>query len=453
MHIFRNIALAMCAISIVAGDIAAQDRSPIVGFWAGVVERSGKVWNVEMNAAVTGGELQTSITFVDLDVPDVPFPVKRTERGFRLERPQPGGHPIVFDGVIENDAFAGKWAGFGVEGKFSMNRSTKPDVGYREEEVVFANGDIKLAGTLLIPLAAGKHPAVVITHGSFPNERTTYRSWGRRFAEAGIAALIYDKRGSGKSTGNTRAASMENLADDALAGVRLLKLRSDVDGAKIGVAGHSQGGWIAPLAAVRSRDVAFVIASGAAAVTPAEQSIYHRAGVMRGQGITDNEIEQASRLRQRLYHLNRLILAGEPYQKERAAISQELMASKDARWFAPAELPPQLAGELPPLGALELLFFDPTDVWRSLKVPVLVLWGDKDTVVPVVKSRAIIERLQTKAGNKHLSVKVFEGVDHGNNLVRNGDDWDFPRVSLDYNRSMIEWARNVVSQKTKSGEI
>ena len=439
------LALAVACL-LVGGRAAAQDTLPsIVGFWTGAVERNGKVWNVEMNGIVTNGELKTSITFVDLDVPDIPFPVKRTERGFRLERPQPSGHPVVFDGSIENDVFAGKWLGFGVEGKFSMKRSTKPVAGFREEEVEFTNGDVKMSGTLLVPVAPGRHPAVVITHGSYPNERTTYRSWGRRFAEAGIAALIYDKRGSGKSTGDTRGASMEKLADDALAGVRLLKLRPHIDPAKIGVAGHSQGGWIAPLAAVRSRDVAFVIASGAAAVTPAEQSIYHRAGIMRSQGISDDEIEKASRLRQRLYDLNRLILAGEPYQKVRAEISQELIANKDARWFAPAELPPQLAGELPPRGALELLFFDPASMWSRVRVPVLVMWGEEDRVVPVEKSRAIIRDLQTRAGNeKRLTIKLFPGVDHGNNVVRRDNDWDFPRVNVEYLPTMIDWTRKLV---------
>ncbi|HKP70599.1 MAG TPA: alpha/beta hydrolase, partial [Pyrinomonadaceae bacterium] len=244
--------------------------------------------------------------------------------------------------------------------------------------------------------------------------------------------------------GDTRSASMENLADDAVAGVQLLSRRADIDASKIGVMGHSQGGWIAPLAASRSKQVGFVIVSAAAAVTPAEQSIYHRAGVMRSQGVSDAEIEQASKLRQRLYDLNKLILADEPFQKERASISQELMANKDARWFAPAELPPQLAGDLPPRGALELLFFDPTGVWKKVRVPVLAIWGDKDTVVPVDKSRAIIERLQHETGNKRLTVVVVQGVDHGTNVVKKDAAWDFPRTSHEYLRTIVEWAQKTV---------
>ena len=440
----RTLAISFLLLVATCSLVAQAASGPLAGFWSGAIERDGRTWRVELTANVTESELKVFVTFVDLDVPDVPFPTKRTASGYRLERPQPNGSPIVFDGVVESDSFAGKWSGLGGDGTFSMKRGQKVAPVYREEEVTFQNGDVKLAGTLLLPLSGSKHPAVVITHGSSPNERTTYRSWGRRFAELGFAALVYDKRGSGKSTGNTRAASMENLADDALAGVRMLSSRSDIDNTKIGVMGHSQGGWIAPLAATRSKQVSFVIASGAAAVTPAEQSIYHRAGVMRSQGITEFEIEQASKLRERLYDLNRKILANEPYQADRAEISQLLIANKDARWFRPAELPPQLAGELPPRGALELLFFDPTSAWANLKVPVLVIWGDKDDVVPVEKSRVIIEHLQEKAGNKRLTIHVVPGVDHGNSIVKKDSGWDFPRTSLDYVRTVVEWAKRTV---------
>jgi alpha/beta superfamily hydrolase len=286
--------------------------SSLVGRWEGEVTRDGKRWNVALNATEIGNEIKASIDFVDLDVVDIPFPVTRIGDRFRLERPQPSGNPIVFDGEVVGNTFVGKWNGFGVDGSFVMKRGEARAKAYREEEVSFSNGNVSLSGTLLIPDGREKRPAVVLVHGSSPNERTTYRSWARHFAENGVAALIYDKRGSGKSTGNTRAASMENLADDALAGIRMLRLRRDIHAGKVGIAGHSQGGWIAPLAAARSGDVAFVIVSAAAAVTPAEQSIYHRAGVMRDAGMTDVEIGEATRLREQLYLLNRKIMANDP---------------------------------------------------------------------------------------------------------------------------------------------
>lgn len=415
-----------------------------VGYWEGAVSREGKTWRVNANV----GPADAAVDFVDLGIRDVAFPLYVQGSRVRLEKAQPNGRPpVIFDGVVEGGRFAGSWSGLGVAGTFELRRQAWADAPPREDEVSFKNSEVELSGTLVRPHRSGRFPAVVITHGSSPNERSGYRAWARRFAEAGIAALIYDKRGAGKSTGNTRAASMEDLADDAIAGVAYLKTRSDIDAAKIGVAGHSQGGWIAPLAATRSKDVAFVVASAAAAVTPAEQSIYHRAGVMRTQGISEDGIAQATKLRQRLYEMNRKILAGRPYENDRAAISQELMANKDAKWFSPAELPPQLDGDIPPLGALRLLFFEPVPVWEQVDVPALVVWGDKDIVVPVEKSREIIERAQAKVRNKALTTKIFPNVDHGNNVVPSDGQWDFPRVNLEIEREMVEWVRKVAASK------
>jgi pimeloyl-ACP methyl ester carboxylesterase len=165
---------------------------------------------------------------------------------------------------------------------------------------------------------------------------------------------------------------------------------------------------------------------------------------MRSQGINEKDIELATVLRVKLYDLNRAILAGRPFQAMRASISQELIANKDAKWFGPAELPPQLSGELPPSGALRLLFFDPATVWERLRKPAYVVWGDKDTVVPVDKSKAIIETAQRQARNKFLTTRVFKGVDHSNNIVASKTEWDFPRASTEIEVSMAQWILKII---------
>lgn len=100
-----------------------------------------------------------------------------------------------------------------------------------EEQVEFCNGNVTLHGSLLFPTAAGRHPAVVIFHGSGPEARNmTMAGW---FASHGIAALTYDKRGVGESTGDFRQVAFMDLCGDGLAGIDLLKRR-----------GHSvQSGW------------------------------------------------------------------------------------------------------------------------------------------------------------------------------------------------------------------
>jgi len=126
---------------------------------------------------------------------------------------------------------------------------------------------VTLAGTLLMPATKGPHPALVLIHGSTPLVRYYFGAAPYNYAANGIAVLFYDKRGCGESGGKLSGATIETLAADAVAGVKYLKNRKDINPNQIGVDGHSQGGWVAPTAAVMSKDVAFVMAGAGEALT------------------------------------------------------------------------------------------------------------------------------------------------------------------------------------------
>ena len=143
----------------------------------------------------------------------------------------------------------------------------------KREDVRFSNRDIQLAGTLIAPSTGGKHPAIVLVHGSGAQSREHMMPFARFLIRHGIAVLGYDKRGVGESTGDWNAATYEDLAGDVLAAVGYVKTRPDIDPAQIGLLGISQAGWIMPLAAVRTKDVAFLISISGAGVTPAETTI------------------------------------------------------------------------------------------------------------------------------------------------------------------------------------
>src|SRR5437660_4929794 len=164
----------------------------------------------------------------------------------------------------------------------------------REEQVVFHNGEVRLAGTLLLPRADKRVPAVVFVHGAAYHERQDNREEAEFFARRGIAALIYDKRGCGVSTGDWTAASQHDLAEDALAAVLLLKGRPEIDAGHIGLWGMSQGAGIIPLAAVRSPDVAFLIAvSGCLSFD--RQMYYYRANLFRQRELPDSLLDIANK--------------------------------------------------------------------------------------------------------------------------------------------------------------
>jgi uncharacterized protein len=106
-------------------------------------------------------------------------------------------------------------------------------------EVRIANAEVDLAGTLLQPSCSSPVPAVVLIHGAGPEKRNgagnMLRDAAVQFASHGIAALIYDKRGNGNSSGDWTKANFTDLADDALAGVGFLQTRADINPGCVGV--------------------------------------------------------------------------------------------------------------------------------------------------------------------------------------------------------------------------
>ena len=143
----------------------------------------------------------------------------------------------------------------------------------KHEDVRFSSGDVTLTGTLISPASGGKHPAIVLVHGSGAENREYILPFARFLIRRGMAVLGYDKRGVGGSTGDWNTASFDDLAGDVVAAFEYLKTRSDIDPTQIGLLGISQAGWIMPLAAVRAKDVAFLISISGAGVPPAETTI------------------------------------------------------------------------------------------------------------------------------------------------------------------------------------
>ncbi|MGA9293320.1 MAG: alpha/beta fold hydrolase, partial [Ignavibacteriaceae bacterium] len=139
---------------------------------------------------------------------------------------------------------------------------------YKEEEVKFQNkkADITLAGTLTLPESGNNFPAVVLITGSGPQDRNETIVNHKPFlvladylTRRGIAVLRYDDRGFGESGGKFSTATTQDFVTDALAAVDYLLSRKEINKHEIGLIGHSEGGLIAPLAAVKSDKVDFIV--------------------------------------------------------------------------------------------------------------------------------------------------------------------------------------------------
>lgn len=253
---------------------------------------------------------------------------------------------------------------------------------YRTEPVTFTNGAVRLSGTLVIPKSPGLHPAVVMIHGGGSQHRAYFSALPYLLANAGVAALVYDKRGVAASTGNRRTSRFVEFADDALAGVRYLKSRSDIARDRVGLYGHSQGGWHAQLAAVRGgADVAFVVM----AATP-------------------------------------------------AAVTSRAKSESWARlvWK------PGNAAEVPG-DTLESV--DPAPLLAKLTVPVLALYATNDIRVNAKQNAALLTRSLKAAGNRDFTVNIIPAADHDFWTAREAStrDMETRGYAPEYLKTVIDW--------------
>jgi pimeloyl-ACP methyl ester carboxylesterase len=228
----------------------------------------------------------------------------------------------------------------------------------RQLEVRFRSGSTLLAGTLTLPPGPGPHSALVWIHGGGPQTRDYFPDLVALCQGAGFAVLTYDKRGVGQSGGTfpgDRAddRAIDTLARDAEAALRFLAAQPGIDRGHVGFAGHSQGGWIAPLAASREPAARFVVAF---------------AGPALSQGETD--------------HWSDIAGAG----NSRPTRSEDEMEAEVLR---------QGSSGYEPLPAL-----------RALRVPSLWLFGRLDYVVP---SRLSVQRLQSIGT---FSIELFPKANH-----------------------------------------
>ena len=346
---------------------------------------------------------------------------------------------MVFDGEMKGDSITGRFKDGNANGEFVLRRNSQTVTDpYRTEEVAFQNGDVKLAGSLIIPADGRRtHPVVLFMHGSGAEGRYASRFLADLFARQGIAALIFDKRGVGASTGNWRQATFSDLANDAIAGIEFLKSRRDIDARRIGIYGHSQGGAIAPLVASQSSAVSFVIASAASGISMAEGERYSLHNSLGATDLSPEEAREAQR------YVDLVIESGRAGYRT-PGLDSAVMRDSTARWaFA---VPPNSSFYW--IFSKEIADYDPATYWASVRVPVLLLYGAKDQRVQVDESVRNIKAALVTGHNDRYTVRVFPNANHTLRVTSaDGSGFAWPRNAPGYLETLTRWTLDVVKPK------
>lgn len=307
----------------------------------------------------------------------------------------------------------------------------------RERDVRFAGGGVELAGTLVLPTDEGPHPALAVTHGAEPASRRNagYRRLAQRFAEQGVAVLIYDKRGVGDSEGEyVEGPDLRQPCLDLVGAVNFLRAQPEVDAERIGVWGASQGGWVAPMAASLTDAIAFVVIVSGPGVSPLEQNLWDKGNQLRARGVSDADVERATAFRRAFWTY---LVDGEGLARVR-----ELHAGiRDEPWFTEDAFPIPVAERAGLLRHPRLRHFaahyayDPRITLERVRCPLLAIFGASDTVVPVQESLARMRAAFAVAGNEDVTYQVHDGADHGIRVLRDG-----ARVPAEgYHDRMVDW--------------
>jgi uncharacterized protein len=375
---------------------AFGSEGQLVGHWDGAMVREGVPMQVSFDFTDIGS--QPKGTFTSLTQKAMEFPLDAVTISGSLLHFVLGGS-IVFDGKLSDDVITGTFTDDGAKGDFTLHRATPTPFPYEAKTVSFHNGAVTLAGTLCIPRTPGRHAAVVLLQGSGSETRWgTNRFIADQFARSGIAALIYDKRGSGASTGDWKTSSYDDLANDAIAGIDLLASRSDIDATRIGLHGHSEGGIIDAIAAAHAPSkVAFVVAEDTVAGLVRDQDVYRTSHEITQAGFSKAEIKEALAL----YKLMLDVACGTKPYRDLATASQPVREKSWYKWLA---IPPEdsyLWTWYPKIGNLDTLVF-----WKKVRAPVLLVYGESDQLVPVDASIARIEGALDKANTSYTAVIV-----------------------------------------------
>jgi len=296
---------------------------------------------------------------------------------------------------------------------------------YNDEEVTFENksANIILAGSFTYPKGDGKYPAVVLVTGSGPQDRDESLMNHKPFlvisdylTRNGIAVLRYDDRGIAKSKGNFATATSEDFATDALAAVEYLKTRKEVDSKKIGIAGHSEGGLIAPMCAVNSNDVHFIVMIAGPGVTGREILLLQAKLINQASGESEEKIIKGNQLSEKIYD----VVLNEPdndkAEKKIKALYDEIYPTlTDAEKKEEDAQKPMMAQQIKQILSPWFRFFlkyDPCPTLENVTVPVLALNGGKDFQVDPKQNLPEIEKALKAGGNKNFKIVEMPGLNH-----------------------------------------
>jgi pimeloyl-ACP methyl ester carboxylesterase len=419
--------IILVALALVSGCATDRGSDLVVGIWEGRLQYPGVeiriVFRIEKSPV---GTLTAFMLTPDQDDREVlANRVVYQDRGLYIEVATVGG---AFNGtVLETDnVIEGIWTQARVTQPVLLARvpeifkrprpqDPQPPFPYVEEDVTFENpeADARFGASLTIPEEGRPLPAVVLISGGGAQDRDGTMLRHKPFlvladhlGRNGIAALRYDDRGVGESTGDRSASTTADYASDAAAAVAYLKSRPEIDPGRIGLIGHSEGGLIAPMVAQADGDIALIVMIAAPGLPGDEYNYQYEESVGRAFGMSEEVIAAKRGMQERMYE----VLLSDDSAEVAARKIREIMLESD-----PNTPPSRMEGAIQRFVSPWFRFalaYDPAVNLSELRCPVLALYGEKDIQVPPERNADAVERALRRGGNRDYGVETVPGLNH-----------------------------------------
>jgi pimeloyl-ACP methyl ester carboxylesterase len=359
--------------------------------------------------------------------------VTRSGDSLRATIPTIGG--LFVARIAGADLLDGEWRQNGMQLPLQLLRGEpKADVRHQEpqgalpydaREVTIDTQDpgVRLAGTLTVPKTPGPHPAVFLVSGSGPQDRNEEVYGHRPFlviadhlTRRGIAVLRVDDRGIGGSTGRFAGATTDDFAGDAEACLAWLRRQTDIDAARVGLIGHSEGALIAPIVTSRDDQVAFAVLLAGPGVDGRTLMLDQLARLRLAAGADPASVARLSAQQARIYaELARTGDTTGTSERVRGMIRESidlLPESERAQIGDPEQIVELQLRQVHSPWFRYLLSHDPRPVLEAVRCPVLALFGSKDLQVAPTINREPMEQALRAHGNPDVEVRVLPGLNH-----------------------------------------
>ncbi len=449
-----------------------------VGIWQGMLEVGGNSLKIVFHISKDADSLSGALDSPDQGAFGIPVnSIEISVDSIRLNVQSVNGYYL---GRLEKDSLkiTGTWNQNGLTFPLTLDKTNKIEevkrpqepkkpYPYKEEEVKFQNkeANITLAGTLTLPETGTNFPAVVLITGSGPQDRNETLMNHKPFlilsdylTRKGIAVLRYDDRGFGASGGNFSTATTQDFVSDALSAVDYLVSRKEINPKEIGLIGHSEGGLVAPLAAVKSDEVDFIVLMAGPGL-PGEDILKMQSElILKANGADESYIQRTEDLNSKVYALiktendsiglrEKLDSLFENYINNLPENEREKLGKEPEKIFES-----QINFITNPWFKY-FLTYDPRPTLRKVKVPVLAINGSKDLQVPPKEDLDAISKALNDGGNKNYKIEELEGLNHLFQTANTGSPSEYAKIeetiSLKALNAIGDWILKILSEEKK----